>query len=140
MADPIDTIKRAAAEAIAADKPVQLLFGTVISAAPLKIQLDQKATLLEPMLVLTRNVTDYEMDIDVSHWTEFEKEHQHSTSDGATALPTSHRHKYVGIKKVKIHNAMLEGDVVVLARIQKGKRYVVLDRISPIPELKGEWL
>lgn len=70
MADPIDTIKRAAAEAIAADKPVQLLFGTVISAAPLKIQLDQKATLLEPMLVLTRNVTDYEMDIDVSHWTE----------------------------------------------------------------------
>lgn len=84
MADPIDTIKRAAAEAIAADKPVQLLFGTVISAAPLKIQLDQKATLLEPMLVLTRNVTDYEMDIDVSHWTEFEKEHQHSTSDGAT--------------------------------------------------------
>lgn len=99
MADPIDTIKRAAAEAIAADKPVQLLFGTVISAAPLKIQLDQKATLLEPMLVLTRNVTDYEMDIDVSHWTEFEKEHQHSTSDGATALPTSHRHKYVGIKR-----------------------------------------
>lgn len=67
-------------------------------------------------------------------------EHQHSTSDGATALPTSHRHKYVGIKKVKIHNALLEGDVVVLARIQKGKRYVVLDRISPIPELKGEWL
>lgn len=60
MADPIDTIKRAAAEAIAADKPVQLLFGTVVSAAPLKIQLDQKATLLEPMLVLTRNVTDYE--------------------------------------------------------------------------------
>lgn len=80
------------------------------------------------------------MDIDVSHWTEFEKEHQHSTSDGATALPTSHRHKYVGTKKVKIHNALLEGDVVVLARIQKGKRYVVLDRISPIPELKGEWL
>lgn len=39
-----------------------------------------------------------------------------------------------------IHNALLEGDVVVLARIQKGKRYVVLDRISPIPELKGEWL
>ncbi len=94
MADPIDTIKRAAAEAIAADKPVQLLFGTVVSASPLKIQLDQKATLLEPMLVLTRNVTDYEMDIDVSHWTEFEKEHQHKTSDGATALPTSHRHKY----------------------------------------------
>lgn len=99
MADPIDTIKRAAAEAIAADKPVQLLFGTVVSASPLKIQLDQKATLLEPMLVLTRNVTDYEMDIDVSHWTEFEKEHQHKTSDGATALPTSHRHKYVGTKR-----------------------------------------
>ena len=42
--------------------------------------------------------------------------------------------------QLHIHNALLEGDVVVLARIQKGKRYVVLDRISPIPELKGEWL
>lgn len=140
MADPIDTIKRAVAETVAADKPVQLLFGTVVSDSPLKIQLDQKATLLAPMLVLTRNVTDYEVDIEVSHWTEFEKEHQHNTSDGATALPTSHRHKYTGVKKVKVHNALQNGDVVVLARIQKGKRYVVLDRIAPIPELKGEWL
>ena len=138
MNDPIGNIKRAALEAVAADKPVQLLFGTVVSASPLKIQLDQKATLLEPMLVLTRNVTDYEMDIEVSHWTEYEKEHKHKTSDGATAMPTQHRHKYTGTKKVKVCNALLTGDVVVLARIQKGKRYVVLDRIKPIPELKGE--
>nr|DAL33385.1 MAG TPA_asm: Protein of unknown function (DUF2577) [Caudoviricetes sp.] len=97
-------------------------------------------TLPEQMLVLTRNVTDYEMDVSVSHWTELETEHKHPTSDGATALPTTHRHKYSGTKKIKVHNALLSGDCVVLARVQHGKRYVVIDRVKPIPELKGEWV
>lgn len=140
MADAVDIIKRAALEAWEAEKPVQVLFGTVVSASPLKIKLDQKATLPEPMLILTRNVTDYETDISVSHWTEYEKEHEHSTTDGATALPTQHRHKYAGKKKIKVHNALQIGDSVVLLRVQKGKRYVVLDRIRPAPELKGEWI
>ena len=37
-------------------------------------------------------------------------------------------------------NGLVVGDWVVMARIQKGKKYVVLDRIKPNPALKGEWL
>ena len=53
-----------------ATKPVHLLFGEVISVSPLKIQVDQKSIYTEKMLVLTRNVTDFEVDMSVSHITE----------------------------------------------------------------------
>ena len=50
-------------EAVEAGKPVNLLFGEVISASPLKIKWMGKAIYTEKMLVLTRNVTDYEVDM-----------------------------------------------------------------------------
>ena len=108
-----ELVKKAAVEAVEAGKPVNLLFGTVISASPLKIQVDQKAIYTEKMLVLTRNVTDYEVDITVSQQ---------------------------GRKKLTVHNALVVGDWVLLARIQRGKKFVVLDRIKPHPALKGEWV
>lgn len=63
MPNPVDVVKRAAVEAVEAGKPVVLLFGQVISASPLKIQVDQKTILTEKMLILTRNVTDFEVDM-----------------------------------------------------------------------------
>ena len=136
----VELVKKAAVEAVEAGKPVHLLFGTVISASPLKIQVDQKAIYTEKMLVLTRNVTDFEVDMEVSHWTENGTQHQHPVTTGGTATPTSHRHQYKGRKKFKVYNSLVVGDWVVLARIQKGKKFVVLDRISPNPALKGEWV
>ena len=109
----VELVKKAAVEAVEAGKPVNLLFGTVISASPLKIQVDQKAIYTEKMLVLTRNVTDYEVVITVSQQ---------------------------GRKKITVHNALVVGDWVLLARIQRGKKFVVLDRIKPHPALKGEWV
>ena len=38
----VELVKKAAVEAVDASKPVHILFGTVISASPLKIQVDQK--------------------------------------------------------------------------------------------------
>ena len=49
-------------------------------------------------------------------------------------------HIFKGRKKFKVHNALVVGDWVVLARMQKGKKCVVLDRIKANPALKGEWL
>ena len=131
MPNPVDVVKRAAVEAVEAQKPVHLLFGEVISVSPLKIQVDQKS---EKMLVLTRNVTDFEVDMTVSHIT---LNRAGGSGDPAFA---SHNHDYKGRKKFKVHNALIKGDWVVLGRIQGGKRFVVFDRIKPIPELKGEWL
>ncbi len=134
MPNAVEIVKKAAVEAVEAGKPVTLLFGQVISDSPLKIQIDQKTILTEKMLILTRNVTDFEVDMSVSHVT------QTRAGGGGDAAFASHDHNYKGRKKFKVHNALVKDDWVVLARVQKGKRYVVLDRVKPHPALKGEWL
>ncbi len=139
----VQLVKQAAVEAVEAGKPVNLLFGTVISDKPLKIQVDQQSIYTEAMLVLTRNVTDYELDITVSAQSVIIS-HGHPVVDtytgGGTATEIQHNHLIQGRKKIKIHNALLVGDQVLLMRIQQGKRFVVVDRVKPIPKLTGEWL
>ena len=143
MPDMVLLVKKAAVEAVEAAKPVQFLFGQVISASPLKIQVDQKSIYTEKMLVLTRNVTEHEIDISISAQSVVIS-HGHPVTDtytgGGTAQEINHNHPIKGRKKIKIHNGLVVGDWVVMARIQKGKKYVVLDRIKPNPALKGEWL
>ena len=143
MPNTVQLVKQAAVEAVEAGKPVHLLFGTVIQVDPVKIQVDQKSIYTEKMLVFTRNVTDYEVDITVSHQTE-EISHGHPVTDtftgGGTAEEILHRHPYKGKKKIMIHNKLQVGDQVLLGRIQGGKKFVVLDRIKPVPVLEGEWL
>ena len=131
MPNPVEVVKRAAVEAVEAQKPVHLLFGQVISVSPLKIQVDQKSIYTEKMLVLTRNVTDFEVDMTVSHIT---LNRAGGSGDPAFA---SHNHDYKGKKKFKVHNALIKGDWVLLGRIQGGKRFVVIDRIKPIPRTEG---
>lgn len=122
--NPVELVKRAALEAVEASKPVNLQFGTVLSTAPLRIQADQKSIYTEAMLLLTRNVTDYQVFMSVDHETESE--------DGADASPPfgEHRHAYQGKKAFWVHNGLLPGEKVLLARIQNGKKFVVLDRIG----------
>lgn len=143
MPNAVEVVKKAAVEAVEAAKPVHLVFGQVVSASPLKIQVDQKSIYTGKMLVLTRNVTDYEVDMTVSHQTVVIS-HGHPVIDtytgGGSATEINHNHPINGRKKFKVHNALVVGDWVVLARIQKGKKFVVLDRINPNPALKGEWL
>lgn len=85
----------------------------------------------------------FEVDMTISHQTVVIT-HGHPVTDtytgGGTANNIDHNHPIKGRKKYKVHNALTKGDWVVLGRIQGGKRFVVFDRIKPIPELKGEWL
>lgn len=118
MPNMVELVKRAAVEAVEAGKPVSFLFGQVISVSPLKIQVDQKATYTGKMLVLTRNVTDFEVDISVSSNDEDE----------------TYTHK----EKIKIYNALIKDDWVLLGRMQGGKKFIVLDRIRPIPRWEGD--
>lgn len=50
-------IKKAAVEAVAASKPTAVVYGKVISASPLRIQVDQRLTLDSDFLVLTQTVS-----------------------------------------------------------------------------------
>ena len=66
----VRAVKQAAVEAVKADGPMAVRFGTVTSASPLKIQVDQKKTLTEAQLILTNNVRDFNVDMTVDHQTE----------------------------------------------------------------------
>lgn len=102
MTDAVTAVKRAAVEAVEASKPVRLLTGRVIGASPLEIQTDQKIVYRGKMLLLTRNVTNYELTV------------------GENGVS----------RTLRAENALKVGERVLLARVQQGKRFVVLDRLG----------
>lgn len=106
LPDMIRIIKQASAEAIEEGKPVNLVYGVVENAEPLEIRIDQKLLLKGGFLVLTRNVTDYEVQMSSPPLT---------TVDGAG---------------FRVLNSLKKGERVVMARMQGGQRFIVLDRIG----------
>lgn len=94
-------MKKAGANASQANAPVNVCFGKVTSASPLKILVEQKITLGSAQLVLTRHVTDYDVDVTISDKKQI----------------------------MTIHNALQVDDKVVLLRVQGGQKYVVMDRV-----------
>lgn len=95
-------IKKAAVEAVDASKPVGYVFGEVTSIDPLTIEIDRKLPLPGDVLILTRAVTEYTTTI---------------------SSPTS-------TERITVHNALKIGEKVILARMQSGQRYIVLDRVG----------
>jgi hypothetical protein len=80
---------------------------------------DQKLILTSAQLGLSRNVTDYELDMTVDHSTEL------TESSGEL-----HKHEYQGKKKFTIHNALKSGDEVIMMQVSGGQKYIVIDKIS----------
>lgn len=137
----LNTIKKAATEAVDATKPVQVCFGKVISASPLQILVDQKMTLSSSQLILSRNVTEYTSMVTIQWSTESENiSHSHDidltdsgddTITGKTKAKTvPHAHDIEGTKQMTFHNKLEQGEEVILLRMQDGQKYIVLDRIG----------
>ena len=61
--DLVVAIKKASIEAVGAMKPTELVFGKVISISPLKINIEQKLTLLPQQIILSKSVTNYSVNI-----------------------------------------------------------------------------
>lgn len=61
--DLVRAIKKAAVEAVEASSPVGITYGTVVNVNPLKIKVEQKMTLTDIQLVLTRTVKDNALQI-----------------------------------------------------------------------------
>ena len=132
---PVTAVKQAVAECVAAMEVAEPLFGTVVSAEPLEIQVEAQAKPLSgKRLVLTRNVTDYEVDVSVSLQSE------ETAGGGGYAEFASHGHAVKGRKKIKVHNALAAGERVLLLQMTGGRRFLVLDRMGPAADLKGEWI
>jgi hypothetical protein len=132
MANLIEIIKKAAVDAVQASRPVNVVYGVVTSADPLKIQIDQKITLEEPFLVLTRNVTDYELEVTLDHFTESDADlnttHTHPDVV-ASSFDSTHRHAITGKKTITVHNGLKLNDKVVMMMSQGGQSYTVLDKV-----------
>jgi len=121
----VQLVKKAALEAVNASGPMGLCFGTVTSASPLKIQVDQKKTLTEAQLILTNNVRDFA--VEMTTLPDFHETEEESGGSGDAAF-SSHKHKYQGRKKWKVHLALKAGEKVILLRCDGGQKYIVLDR------------
>jgi len=122
----VELIKKAALDAVKESRPTSIVFGTVISIEPLKINVEQKLTLTSAQLILTHSVVDYDVDITVDHLTE-----NRSGGSGEAAF-ASHNHGYVGKKTITIHNGLKNGDEVLMIQVQGGQKYIVLERMVKI--------
>ena len=120
----VETLKRAAMNAVESTKPVNVCFGEVVGVSPLKINVEQKMILGKKQLILTRNVTDFSTMVTVDWSTENKSG---GTGEGSFA---SHSHKITGKKKITVHNGLAVGDDVILVRQQGGQKFIVLDRIE----------
>ncbi len=153
----VELIKQAAVEAVETAKPTAVVFGTVISEVPLKINVEQKLTLTEEFLILSRNVTDHQtwMSFDnpslkqkIAIWNRPRTEpvtspepppFEVSESTDIQFLPTNYKtgenidNKDAGIQPSKhvitVYNGLKIGEKVLLARQQGGQKYIVIDRV-----------
>ena len=125
-------MKEAGAKATDATNPVNVCFGKVTSASPLKILVEQKITLTAAQLVLTKNVTDHEVSVTVDWETEKTLDAHNHTTDGimSSDFDLKHSHDIKGKKKITIHNALKTNDEVLLLRVQGGQKYIVIDKVG----------
>lgn len=122
--DLVRLIKKAAIDAIEARKPVNVCYGKVINANPLKIVVEQKFILEKSQLVLCRNVTEFTTNITMNWASESAWNYEGNT------ILLSHSHNIKGRKQITVHNGLVVGDKVILIRQQGGQKYIVLDRIG----------
>lgn len=111
MADLVEALQQLAAETGNGLNPVIIATGVVVSVDPLKIQIDQKTTLLESMLRLTRAVSDHSLEVVIPPVVD---------SNGDIAA---------GTYKITIHKDLQIGESVLLIRDQGGQKYTVIDRV-----------
>ena len=121
-------LKKAALDAVEASKPVNVYFGEVLSASPLKINVEQKMILGEKQLILSRNVTDYKTKISGGNIQNY-YDTGSTTESGTAPVSPSHVHA-VGKIEVTVHNGLVVGDEVTLIRQQEAQKFIVLDRIG----------
>ncbi|MDQ0090189.1 hypothetical protein J2T12_003603 [Paenibacillus anaericanus] len=107
----VDSIKKLSTNAVGAGSPVSVMFGMITNTNPLSVTVDQRFELTEDFLIVTEQLTRYEIDLKHKHNT--------STEDTNDAL----------VNKIVIREGLNAGDSVLLLRVQGGQRYVVWDKV-----------
>lgn len=124
----VTAMKKAALDAMESAKPVSVYFGEVVSASPLKINVEQKMELGKAQLILSRNVTDFKTSISGGN---IQNYFYVGSEPNVTTQPVDPSHVHaVGKINVTVHNALVVGDQVILLRQQGGQKFIVWDRIG----------
>ena len=118
----VNIIKEIASTVIQTGEPRAVLVGEVVSASPLEIKIDPKLTIPEENIILTKNTSEWTMEMSVDHVTE------NRSGGGGYAEFASHNHEYKGRKKYLVHNQLVVGDKVIMLKETGGQRYIALDR------------
>lgn len=118
----VNTIKEIASTVISNGEPMEVVVGEVVSVSPLAIKIDPKLTVPEENIILTKNTSEWTMEMSVDHVTE------NRAGGGGMAEYASHNHDYVGRKKYLVHNQLVMGDKVIMLKETGGQRYIALDR------------
>ncbi|VTY47494.1 DUF2577 domain-containing protein [Veillonella parvula] len=118
----VNIIKEIASTVIQNGEPMEVIVGEVVSASPLEIKIDPKLTIPEENIVLTKNTSEWTMEMSVDHVTE------NRSGGGGYAEFASHNHEYKGRKKYLVHNQLVVGDKVIMLKETGGQRYIALDR------------
>ena len=126
-------IRALVAQTVEGMKQSDIVLGTVISGHPLQIQIDEKNIIDEDFLMLTDNVKDYEVDIEVLHTTEMR------SGGSGEAKYESHNHDYTGRKKIIIYNGLKTDEQVMMIRATGGQMFLVVNRVFAHSDVHGQW-
>lgn len=118
----VNIIKEIASTVIQNGEPMEVIVGEVVSASPLEIKIDPKLTIPEENIILTKNTSEWTMEMSVDHVTE------NRSGGGGYAEFASHNHEYKGRRKYLVHNQLVIGDKVIMLKETGGQRYIALDR------------
>lgn len=100
--DLVRVIQQISTNAYNGAKPCDVLFGTVMSVSPIRINVEQRMELGAAQLILTKDVSDYQVEV-----------------TGAE-----------GKQSITVHNALKEGEKVILLRKSGGQQFVVVGRLA----------
>lgn len=106
-----------------AGDPCDVLFGTVVTASPLSVQVGQDMLLGEAQLKRTTLVSDFDVEMTVAHQTD------NALAVTVDGVNLTHRHAYAGRKTFTVHLGLREGEQVLLLRQKGGQVFVILDRL-----------
>ena len=108
------------------------VLGVVASESPLQIEVGGN-TLDSDFLILSDNVRDYAVDIEVNHVTE------NRAGGGGYAEYESHNHDYRGRKKIIVYNGLKVGEKVVMFQQAGGQLFYVANRVFEHADVHGQW-
>lgn len=97
----IENMRQISMQAVEAGKPCDVVLGTIVSASPMRVQIDQKTSLTGVQLIVPRYLTDHTEKMSIPG---------------------------LGSVSVIVENALKAGDQVILLQKRGAQQYLIVDR------------